>query len=126
MTSYDLSIPTAYKRYLQDHLSFYAEMPAGKHRIPPEEGDISSEPKRVMAPQIDTCNYAEANIPAYDPNTALLRRVFLIGHDKFYFNCLLPYQKLPAGGGNRSPWQDFATPHRSTRAYYDAASARTV
>jgi hypothetical protein len=58
-------------------------MPAGKSRIPLEEGDIrSNEPKRVIAPQIDTCNYAEAISPAFDSNRALLRRVFFIGSDK--------------------------------------------
>jgi hypothetical protein len=35
-----------------------------------------------MAPQIDTCNYSEAIGPAFDPNRALLRRVFFIGPDK--------------------------------------------
>jgi hypothetical protein len=59
-------------------------MPAGKRRIPPEEGDVSgsSEPKRVMAPHLDTCNYSEVLSPAFDPNRALLRRVFFIGPDK--------------------------------------------
>ena len=61
-------------------------MPAGKRRMQPEEGDISnssSEPKRVIAPHIDTCNsYAESISPAFNPKRVLLRRVFFIGADK--------------------------------------------
>jgi hypothetical protein len=45
-----------------------------------EHGD--SGPSHVTAPQIDMCTYAEAISPAFDPNRALLRRVFFIGPDK--------------------------------------------
>jgi hypothetical protein len=50
--------------------------------MPPLEGEQGeNEPPRVTAPHIDTCDYAEAISPAFDPNRALLRRVFFIGSD---------------------------------------------
>ena len=58
-------------------------MPIGKKRMQPDvEGEgTNTSPKRVMAPQIDTCTSFESINPAYDPNRVLLRRIF-IGAEK--------------------------------------------
>jgi len=80
--SHYLSVTAIYKRHLKDHLSFYEEMSSGELHTSPEQGAISNDPTRVVAPRIDTCTYAEAISPAFDPNRALLRRVFFIGPNK--------------------------------------------
>ena len=82
MTSYKLSVPAVYKRHLKDHhLSYYVAMPAGKRRMQPDGGggDVATAPKRVMAPELDTCKSINS---AFDPNRVLLRRVFFIGPEK--------------------------------------------
>lgn len=46
------------------------------------EGEVP-DPKRVRAPELDTClHVVEAISPAFDPNRVLLRRLFFIADDK--------------------------------------------
>jgi hypothetical protein len=43
---------------------------------------VPADPKPVRAPELDTCNVAEAIGPAFDPYRVLLRRLFFIADDK--------------------------------------------
>jgi len=57
-------------------------MSTKKRHSPTQEGDSSSEPKRVKAPELDTYFYTDCNSPVFDTNRVLLRRVFFIDPEK--------------------------------------------
>jgi len=67
-------------------------MSAKKRRSPTQEGDSSSEPKLIKAPELDMCSYTEGTSPLLDPHRVLLSRVFFIDPEKLnisLWDCIL-------------------------------------